>query len=446
MKSYKFRIAILIFFILILSGLTTYLISKGYHFSVFFSIAAILFLAIKLYRQIEKAIEVMERMIISIQYTDFNISFARSVQEREFKHLGQMMDDAIRSFRDKLYQLEIDHQYYNTLLSTIDSGLLVINKRGEIEWINQAALKELEKSNINNIAELKNLHPELPKVLSELKAGDVKIVNISKQDFKYELIITGISFFVQGKELLLISLKNIQTVLEETEIEAWQKLIRVLTHEIMNTIAPIISLSETVTERASENGNSEKEFALMLQVMQTIHRRSKGLLDFVENYRKLTRIPTPTFAKVWIKPLFDDIQKLMQNTTQAQISFDIESPGLYIIADRSMIEQVLINLIKNAYEAQYKQPIAIQVKASQSKGMTSISVTDNGTGIVAEALDKIFIPFYTTKANGSGIGLSLCRQIMNMHGGSISAKSREGEGSQFTLRFKNRETQTHSFS
>ena len=132
MKSYKFRIAILIFFILILSGLTTYLISKGYHFSVFFSIAAILFLAIKLYRQIEKAIEVMERMIISIQYTDFNISFARSVQEREFKHLGQMMDDAIRSFRDKLYQLEIDHQYYNTLLSTIDSVLLVLNKTGEI--------------------------------------------------------------------------------------------------------------------------------------------------------------------------------------------------------------------------------------------------------------------------------------------------------------------------
>lgn len=445
MKSYKFRIAILIFFILILSGLTTYLISKGYHFSVFFSIAAILFLAIKLYRQIEKAIEVMERMIISIQYTDFNISFARSVQEREFKHLGQMMDDAIRSFRDKLYQLEIDHQYYNTLLSTIDSGLLVINKRGEIEWINQAALKELEKSNINNIAELKNLHPELPKVLSELKAGDVKIVNIAKQDFKYELIITGISFSVQGKELLLISLKNIQTVLEETEIEAWQKLIRVLTHEIMNTIAPIISLSETVTERANENGNSEKEFALMLQVMQTIHRRSKGLLDFVENYRKLTRIPTPTFAKVLIKPLFDDIQKLMQNT-QAHISFEIEFPGLYIIADRALIEQVLINLIKNACEAQSQQPITIQVKAVQSKGITSISVTDNGTGIVAEALDKIFIPFYTTKANGSGIGLSLCRQIMNMHGGSISAKSREGEGSQFTLRFKNRETQTHSFS
>lgn len=356
-----------------------------------------------------------------------------------------MMDDAIRSFRDKLYQLEIDHQYYNTLLSTIDSGLLVINKRGEIEWINQAALKELEESNINNIAELKNLHPELPKVLSELKAGDVKIVNISKQDFKYELIITGISFFVQGKELLLISLKNIQTVLEETEIEAWQKLIRVLTHEIMNTIAPIISLSETVTERASENGNSEKEFALMLQVMQTIHRRSKGLLNFVENYRKLTRIPTPTFAKVLIKPLFDDIQKLMQNTAQAQISFDIESPGLYIIADRALIEQVLINLIKNACEAQSQQPITIQVKAVQSKGITSISVTDNGTGIVAEALDKIFIPFYTTKANGSGIGLSLCRQIMNMHGGSISATSREGEGSQFTLRFKNREIQTHPF-
>ena len=154
-------------------------------------------------------------------------------------------------------------------------------------------------------------------------------MNNTKQDFKYELIITGISFYIHGKELLLISLKNIQTVLEETEIEAWQKLIRVLTHEIMNTIAPIISLSETVTERACENGNNEKEFALMLQVMQTIHRRSKGLLSFVENYRKLTKIPTPTFTQVLIQPLFDDIQKLMQNSN-ANISFEVEFTGLYI--------------------------------------------------------------------------------------------------------------------
>lgn len=440
MRSYKLRFAIQVILILILSGLTAYLIHEHYYFSTLFSINAIIILAFIMYRQIKKAIEVMERMIMTIQYADFNVSFRRSIKESEFKHLCQMMDEAIHSFRDRLYRLEIDHQYYNTLLSTIDSGLLVIDNKGAVQWSNQAALKEFGKSHIDYISELRDVHAELPEILSELKAGDIKILNISKQDFKYELIITGIIFSVQGKELLLISLKNIQTVLEETEIEAWQKLIRVLTHEIMNTIAPIISLSETVTERASETGNNEKEFALMLQVMQTIRRRSKGLLEFVENYRKLTKIPTPTFSQVLVKPLFDDIQKLMQNST-ANISFDIEFPGLYIIADRTMIEQVLINLIKNACEAGNKQPINIHIKATQAKGITSISVTDNGVGIVKEALDKIFIPFYTTKTNGSGIGLSLCRQIMNMHGGSINVTSQEGHGSQFTLRFKNRNVQ-----
>ena len=440
MKSYKLRLAVQVTLMLILSGLTAYLIAKQYYFSAFFSISSIIILAFIMYRHIKKAIEVMERIIMTIQYADFNVSFRRSIKEKEFNHLCEMMDNAIYTFRNELHNLEIDHQYYNTLLSTIDSGLLVINNKGGVQWINQAALKEFGKTHIDYISELSDVHPELPNILSNLKAGDIKILNNTKQDFKYELIITGISFYIHGKELLLISLKNIQTVLEETEIEAWQKLIRVLTHEIMNTIAPIISLSETVTERACENGNNEKEFALMLQVMQTIHRRSKGLLSFVENYRKLTKIPTPTFTQVLIQPLFDDIQKLMQNSN-ANISFEVEFTGLYIIADRAMIEQVLINLIKNACEASNNQPLNIKIKASQSKGITSISVTDNGTGIVTEALDKIFIPFYTTKTNGSGIGLSLCRQIMNLHGGSINAISQEGQGSQFTLRFINRNAQ-----
>ncbi len=442
MRSYKLRLCIQVILIVILSGLTAFLVNEHYYFSTFFSISAIVVMAIIMYKQMKKAIEVMERMIATIQYADFNVSFRRSIKEPEFNHLCQIMDEAIFSFRERLYHLEIDHQYYNTLLSTIDSGLLVTDNKGAVQWINQAALKEFGKSRVDYVSELRDVHPDLPDILSKLKAGDIKIINVSGQDYKYELIITGISFSVHGKELLLISLKNIQTVLEETEIEAWQKLIRVLTHEIMNTIAPIISLSETVTERASENGNSEKEFALMLQVMQTIHRRSKGLLGFVENYRKLTKIPAPTFSQVLIKPLFEDIQKLMENA-EANISFDVEFPGLYIIADRVMIEQVLINLIKNACEAGNKESVNIQVKATQAKGTTSISVTDNGAGIVPEALDKIFIPFYTTKANGSGIGLSLCRQIMNLHGGSINATSEEGQGSQFTLRFGNRNIQFH---
>lgn len=227
-----------------------------------------------------------------------------------------------------------------------------------------------------------------------------------------------------------------QTVVNEAETEAWQKLIRVLTHEIMNSIAPIISLSETVTERAAENGMNEKDYDIMIQAIQTIHRRSKGLLDFVENYRKLTRIPSPVVQPVAMTPLFRDIQELLLH--DVSFRYTVRPETLRFYADRALLEQVLINLLKNAAEAcaETKEP-DILMEAYTQKGMTVITVSDNGAGIVPEALDKVFVPFFTTKAGGSGIGLSLCRQIINRHGGTIAVQSILGEGTSFTLRLPN---------
>ena len=214
-------------------------------------------------------------------------------------------------------------------------------------------------------------------------------------------------------------------VVAEAETEAWQKLIRVLTHEIMNSIAPIISLSETVTERASSNGLNERDYSIMLQAMQTIHRRSKGLLDFVENYRKLTRIPVPMQQLFPVSSLFDDLRGLYP-AGAISFSFSVRPVDLRIYADRAMIEQVLINLLKNAVEACQERSYP-EVRVN--------TVSDNGYGIVPEAMDKVFVPFFTTKQGGSGIGLSVCRQIMNRHGGSISVISEEEKGTTFTLQF-----------
>lgn len=225
------------------------------------------------------------------------------------------------------------------------------------------------------------------------------------------------------------------SVVAEAETEAWQKLIRVLTHEIMNSIAPIISLSETVTERAALNGMNERDYAIMLQAIQTIHRRSKGLLDFVENYRKLTRIPTPTMQIFPISVLFSDLQKLVP-ADGIHVVYSIRPAELRLYADRSMIEQVLINLLKNAVEAccDSESP-EIRVEAFRQDGMPVITVSDNGSGIVPEALDKVFVPFFTTKQGGSGIGLSVCRQILNRHGGNITVTSEMEKGTVFTLQF-----------
>lgn len=232
-------------------------------------------------------------------------------------------------------------------------------------------------------------------------------------------------------EELSEAMKNFRTrVLERNEMEAWQKLIRVLTHEIMNSITPIISLSETLSEREM----TEKNYPVMRQGMQTIHRRSKGLLEFVENYRKLTRLPAPVRRPVSVSELLHDLQKLF---SEEYIHIEIPQADRTLHIDRTQIEQVLINLIKNAKEACGKQEhplIEVKVIATLS-WQCLITVSDNGGGILPDVQDKIFVPFFTTKPSGSGIGLSLCKQIMNRHGGNITVQSIVGKGSCFTLQF-----------
>ena len=210
-----------------------------------------------------------------------------------------------------------------------------------------------------------------------------------------------------------------------------------MTHEIMNSITPIISLSETLSERGIPERLSEKEYGVMLQAMQTIHRRSKGLLGFVENYRRLTRIPTPACTSVAVDELFSDLRKLFPDSF---IHFAATHRGATLYIDRAQIEQVLINLIKNAKEScgQNTAP-QIEVELEQVPGkVCSLTVRDNGEGILPEVIDKVFVPFFTTKPSGSGIGLSLCKQIMNLHGGTITVSSEIGKGSCFTLMFPGR--------
>ena len=212
------------------------------------------------------------------------------------------------------------------------------------------------------------------------------------------------------------------SMMEEAEVKAWQKLISVLTHEIMNSIAPIISLSETLSEETGSEIDPER-YQVMKKAMETIHRRSKGLLTFVENYRKLTRLPQPVKQPIVLINLIESIQQLI---SPAGIRFihSVYPPQLILNADKEMVEQLLINLLKNAHEACQGAPDKkIELKAEMVGDTVHLTISDNGQGISPEALDKIFIPFYSTKTGGSGIGLSLCRQIVSRHKGKISAQS-----------------------
>ncbi|MDD3049985.1 MAG: ATP-binding protein, partial [Candidatus Cloacimonetes bacterium] len=261
-----------------------------------------------------------------------------------------------------------------------------------------------------------------------------------------QLIVYAKSFLLYSERVTLISLQNIQSELEEQEMLAWQKLISVLTHEIMNSITPIASLSETlneilkqVTEEIEGNEVSTETLDDIRNSIMTINRRSSGLIKFVESYRSLTKIPRPVIKIVTVNNIFKNICNLMGAEIRKQniaLELTIKPSGLEVAVDEQLIEQVLINLIKNAIHAlEGKENKTIILSAyADNYSHPFISVADNGEGIIPEALDKIFIPFFTTRKEGNGIGLSLSREIMRAHGGTITVSSEPGK-TIFTLRF-----------
>lgn len=423
MKKFAFRVILHILLIALLSIGIYLLFQEHLWFSTIICVILLGTTGLSLYRMQFKQIILLRRLTDGLRYNDMMQTFYPPFKNKIMNEWAEELSETLKDFRSKLLAEEVKHQYYENLLNKVDTAVLVTDTSGRIEWMNQSA--------INHLGQIIQLPESLRKTFS---SNETPIITLEKNGTTLEMVVSRIIFATQGKEQQLISLKNIHSVLERNEMEAWQKLIRVLTHEIMNSITPIISLSETLSERGMSEQISEKEYSVMLQAMQTIHRRSKGLLDFVENYRRLTRIPTPNRTKVSIADLFADLRKLFP---EEYIHFQTPSSELSLYIDRTQIEQVLINLLKNAQEASsQKQNKIIQIEVQiLSTGSTVLTISDNGDGILPDVMDKIFVPFFTTKTSGSGIGLSLCKQIMTLHEGSITVKSDSGIGSCFTLTF-----------
>ncbi len=404
MKRYSLIVILHICLLAVLSVGVYVLFCADLWFSMLITFLFLLGTGIHLYYIQMKQLQMIRRLTGSLRYNDMTQAFHPPYKNKLMTEMAVELSETLQAFRARLLEEEVKHQYYESLLNKVDTAVLVTDMSGRIEWLNRAATAQLGQD------------PQLPSEFLNLPSGETQVMRIHRNGATLEMAVATTLFVARGMERRLISLKNIHSVLERNEMEAWQKLIRVLTHEIMNSI--IISLSETLSERgvpvALKDAGGEKEYAVMLQAMQTIHRRSKGLLGFVENYRRLTRLPAPVCASVSVRELFTEI------------------------------EQVLINLLKNAREASgRREEPRIEVKAAFAPKVTSsltswrctITVRDNGEGILPEVQDKIFVPFFTTKTAGSGIGLSLCKQIMNQHGGNISVYSEAGKGSCFTLQF-----------
>ena len=383
----------------------------------------------------------LARFFESVRYSDFAVKFrADNKLGKSFEEVNQQLNGVLDEFRQARAEKEANLHYINTIVQHVNVGLLSFDTSGNIKLINNAAFRTLGIYRLRNISELNNsTHTGLHEILKNLASGSKTLYTSSNEQ---QIIINSTVVSLRGHLINLVSLQNIQSELQEKELDAWQNLTKVLRHEIMNSVTPIVSLASTMREIIEVDLSDKTEIKETVddlrEALQTIENRSKGIMNFVNAYREFTTIPKPVFQETTAKALLNHLLNLVQpqfKTKGIKLNTEFKS-DFSLLADTDHIEMVLINIVKNAIEAvESKLSPEIKIRTYQSDNQRIIEISDNGSGIEPEALEKIFIPFYTTKKTGSGIGLSLSRQIMQMHGGNLKVSSRVGEGSRFLVIF-----------
>ena len=422
MKSYASSLVLHILSLVLLAASGVYAAMHGLWFCTAASAGVIAGIGISLYRMQTRQVQTMKRIVDCMKNNDLSQLACPAFSDRNMQMLAEDLSAALKTIRTHLNEEETKHQYYESLLNRVDTAVLVCCENGRMEWMNKAAQKLLGNCNI------------LPEEISGALKNQQAVARLQSRPIPAELAVTATQIQLKGKTFWLVSLKNIHTALEQTEMEAWQKLIRVLTHEIMNSITPIISLADTLSERSVTDSADNFTGRQMQQGLQVIRRRSKSLLEFVENYRKLTRIAPPAKTDIDVHDFFNGLQQLFAG--KPFLSFKLPDNLPRWKADRGQMEQVFINLIKNALEAcEHTADASVCISVSATGKEWNFQVTDNGEGILPEVTERIFVPFFTTKSGGSGIGLAICKQIVLLHGGQISVESQPNKGSRFILSF-----------
>ena len=413
--------------------------------TVIFAIGVMLQLT-ELYRFISKTNRSLTRFLESVKYSDFASGFtADNKLGKSFKDLNIAFNQVLEAFRKARSEKEEHLLYLNTIVEHVSTGLISFDIDGNVELINATAKRFLKIETLRNIEELIENQSRLYKVLFDLPTGKSSLF---RMEGDIQLSVTATEIILRGKKVKLVALQNIQPELQKKELEAWQNLTKVLRHEIMNSITPIASLTSTLKDVLIEDlKHSEGQFVLPEEAvddlqdgLDTIAGRSQGLIKFIDAYRDYTSIPLPEIKSISAEDLFDHVSQLLKieiRKSKIEFNYHIEPQEMMLYVDEELIEQVLINLMKNAIEAleNTENPV-IKLKAGLNElNNPKITIVDNGPGIVMEALEQVFIPFYTTKKTGSGIGLSLSRQIMQLHNGTLTVDSKLGEYTRFTLTF-----------
>jgi two-component system, NtrC family, nitrogen regulation sensor histidine kinase NtrY len=445
----NFRIRIMIYVALI-SGLSMLMIFYFEKHPTFFipvaitiALVSVVFLLI---RYVEKTTKDLTHFLLSLKQSAFTESYPSGNRGKQYQELSNAMSDIIREFAKLNEEKELHYQYLQTLNETIHVAILSFNSDGTLRMMNAAAKQLLKLPSFSAIAHFKRIDETLYDTIAGMHPDERLVKNVLIGEDRYQLAIHEKEIVLNGNPIKIILLQNLNNELEAKEIEAWYQLIRVLTHEIMNSVTPITSLTAAMLSMLTNKDGSRKDLHTLSVEQQedvytslsTIASRSKGLLKFVTAYKEYAKPPDYNPELIDMEVLLSRVLALLRpDFERTLITPQVQLPTSVVLLkiDASLMEQVLINLLKNAMEAVKQDGTGIIGVDAWLKGGTTVSiqVSDNGTGIDEDTLPKIFIPFYTTKEKGTGIGLSLSRQIVKLHGGNLHVKSVPGKGATFTI-------------
>ena len=412
---------------------------------------AAMYQTVRLIRYVEKTARDLTRFLESVRYADFSQGFTSGGRGPLFDKLRDAFREVTREFRRIRAEKEEQVRYLENMVQHIGIPLISFRDDGTVELMNRAARRLLRTGPIRNIEALAEISSELVDNLRTLEPGRQAMVRVMEDDRTMQLSISVSRFRLRDEAHAIATIQDLRNELEEKEMEAWQQLTRVLTHEIMNSVAPISSLASTahrlLADAPTSGDGAGKSAQTTTEVtddareaVETIERRSKGLISFVDSYRSFTKIPNPKFDVLEAGEMFENVQRLLRVQIEEhdlECVIQVKPRPLEFTADPELIEQVLINLTINAMQAvEGREGARIEMRARiDRRSRPVLQIVDNGPGIPPDVQDRIFVPFFTTKEDGSGIGLSLSRQIMRLHGGTLTVRSEPDVETAFTLRF-----------
>lgn len=441
-KYFRWNVIIRISLIILFGYGSVYVITQTHFWLVsFWLILALIITLVNLIKYVERSRRELANFLLAIKQQDFSNTYHYK-KEKDLNYAFHEINNVLKTLRNEKASNLL---YLQTIVEHVRVALVCFDDQMRVQLVNHAAKELFNKNLITTIRSLEHLSDELLDTITHIKSGERELVKLSHGGSVMNLSILATEFKLQGEAFKLVSFQDIKSELEANEIESWQKLIRVLTHEIKNSVIPISTLSDVILQLIKDDEGQPDLSKLdnegvedLVGGLETIESRSKGLANFVKTYDQLTKVPKPDIQPVSVNKLVNRLSNLFKaDIEQQSIEFEVLlKEGLELHVDPDLIDQVLINLLKNAIEALkgQKNP-RIRVETFVESEEIAIVISDNGPGIPDEIAENIFVPFYTTKESGSGIGLSLSRQIMRLHMGSLEVRSSKTYGTSFSLKF-----------